>query len=147
MYDRPCGPFQSLACAVGHPIQTLPSVRGSDARCAGIETPAGVIRVIQVSSNSVEPSESVNARYLLAKAHERSSCFDETKELWPKMPFVVERFAFAGRAEGLAGTGAGPGFAVIWPTGESQGVRPDPDTGEEVALGVSGDIIGPNIGN
>ena len=113
MYDLPCGPFQSRACAVGHPIKTLPSVRGSDARSADIDRPAGVARVIQVRLNKVEPSESVNGRNLFAKTNDRSSCFDETKELWPKMPFVVERFAFAGRAEGLAGTGARPDFAVV----------------------------------
>jgi hypothetical protein len=103
--------------------------------------------VIQVSSNSVEPSESVNARYLLAKANDRSSCFDETKELWPKMPLVVERFTFACRAEWLAGAGASPDFAVVFPSGESQGIGPDPDAGEEVALSVSREIVGPNIDN
>jgi hypothetical protein len=107
---------------VGHPIKTLPSVRGSEARSAEIDSPAGVTRVIQVRLNKVEPSESVNGCNLFAKANERSSCFDEWKPLWPKMPFVVERFAFAGRAEWLAGAGAGPDFSVIGPSGEAQGV-------------------------
>jgi len=114
---------------------------GSDARSAGIENPIGVIRVLQVRSNNVEPSESVNARYLLAKANERSSCFDESKELWPKMPFVVERFAFAGRAEGLAWAGAGPDFAAVGPSGESQCIAPDGDSSEPVALSESFDIF------
>jgi len=103
--------------------------------------------LIQVRLNKVEPSESVNGRNLLAKANERSSCFDETKELWPKMPFVVERFAFAGRAEGLAWAGTRPDFPVVWPPGKAQSVRPDPDAGEEVALGVSSQVVGPNIDN
>ena len=132
---------------MGHPIKTLPSVRGSEARSAEIDRPAGVIRVIQVRLNNVEPSESVNGRNLLAKANERSSCFDETKELWPKMPFVVERLAFAGRAEGLAGAGTRPDFPVIWPPGEAQGIRPDPDAGDEMALGVSSQVVGLNIDN
>jgi hypothetical protein len=122
-------------------------VRRSDARSAQIDRPAGVTRTIQVRLNKVEPSESVNGRNLLAKANERSSCFDETKELWPKMPFVVERFAFAGRAERLARAGAGPDFPVVWPPGEAQGVRPDPDAGEEMALGVSSQVVGLNIDN
>jgi hypothetical protein len=88
---------------VGHPIQTLSPLGRSDARSAEIDSPAGVTRVIQVSVNSVEPSESVNRRNLLAKAYERSSFADEKKPDWPKMPFVVERFSFAGGAEGLAG--------------------------------------------
>jgi hypothetical protein len=132
---------------VGHPIKTLPSVRGSEARSADIDRPAGVIRVIQVRLNSVEPSESVNGRNLFPKANDRSSCLDEAKELWPKMPFVVERFAFAGRAEGLAGARPGPDFAVVGPSCETQGVTPDSDSSEEVALGVSSEIIGPNIDN
>jgi hypothetical protein len=122
-------------------------VRGSDARSAQIDRPAGVSRVIQVRLNKVEPSESVNGRNLLAKANERSSCLDEPKELWPKMPFVVERFAFAGRAEGLAGARAGPDFPVIWPPGESECVTPDSDASEEMALDISSEVVGPNIDN
>ncbi len=137
----------SVDRGVGHPINTLSSVGGSEARSAEIDRPAGVARVIQVRLNKVEPSESVNGRNLLAKAYDRSSCFDETKEVWPKVPFIVERFAFAGRTEGLAGTASGPDFAVVWPSGEPQGIGPDPDSGEEVALVVSGEVAGSNIGN
>ena len=132
---------------MGHPIKTVPSVRGSEARSADIDRPAGVARVIQVRLNKVEPSESVNGRNLLPKANDRSSCFDEWKPLWPKMPFVVERFAFAGRTEGLAGAGACPDFAVVGPSGETEGVGPDTDSGEEVALSVFGEVICSNIGN
>ncbi|HYV62398.1 MAG TPA: hypothetical protein VE958_06975 [Bryobacteraceae bacterium] len=84
---------------------------------------------------------------MLAKANDRSSCFDETKELWPKMPFVVERRAFSGRAEWLAGTAARPDFAVVGPAGEPERVGPDSDAGEEVTLGISSQLIGSNIGN
>src|ERR1017187_428700 len=137
----------SAAFGVGHPINTLSSVRGSEARSAEIVRPAGVIRVIQVRLNKVEPSESVNGSNLFAKANERSSCFDEWKPDWPKMPFVVERFAFTGRTEGLAGARTGPDFPVVWPSCEPQGVAPDSDSSEEVALGVSSEIIWSNFGN
>jgi hypothetical protein len=63
------------------------------------------------------------------------------------MPFVVERFAFAGRTEGLAGAGTRPDFPVVWPSGEAQGVGPDPDAGEEMALGVAVKVVGSNIDN
>ena len=53
-------PFISDDFGVGHPIKTLPSVRGSDARSAEIDRPAGVTRVIQVRLNKVEPRESVD---------------------------------------------------------------------------------------
>jgi hypothetical protein len=120
---------------------------GSEARSAQIDRPCGVTRTVQVRLNKVEPSESVNGRNLLAKANERSSCFDQSKELWPKMPFIVERLAFACRAEGLAGAGTGPDFAVVGPSGEPEGIGPDPDSGEEMALRVSSEVIGGNIGN
>ena len=95
------GVDQASACD-GAPVIPLPDVGRAEARSAQIDRPAGVTRVIQVRLNKVEPSESVNGRNLLANAYDRSSCFDESKEFWPKMPFVVERFAFAGRAEWLA---------------------------------------------
>jgi hypothetical protein len=63
------------------------------------------------------------------------------------MPFVVERFPFTGRAEGLAGAGACPDFAVVGPSGETQGMAPDADSGEKVALAESSEIIGLNIDN
>jgi len=87
-----CGP----AFGVGHPEKPLPPVRGSEARSAQIDAPAGVIRVTQVRLNKVEPSKSVCRRNLFAKANERSSCLDESKEFWPKMPLIVERFFLAG---------------------------------------------------
>jgi hypothetical protein len=140
-------PPGSWAFGVGHPIKTLPSVWGSEARSAEIDRPAGVTRTVQVRLNKVEPSESVNGRNLLAKANDRSSCFDESKEFWPKMPFVVERFAFTGRAEWLAGAASGPDFSVVCPPSEPERVRPDSNAGEEMALRVSGEFVGSNIGN
>lgn len=32
--------------------------------------------------------------------------------------------------------------SLVWPSGEAQGVGPDPGAGEEVALGVSGEVLG-----
>jgi hypothetical protein len=122
-------------------------MRRPDARSAEIDRPAGVTRTVQVRLNKVEPRQSVNGRNLLAKANDRSSCFDETKELWPKMPFVVERFTFAGRAEGLAGTASGPDFSVVWPASKPERIGPDPDAGEEMALSISVELVGSNIGN
>jgi hypothetical protein len=53
----------------------------------------------------------------------------------------------SGRAEGLAGAGAGPDFAVVGPSGESEGVAPDSDASEEVALPEASEVIGSNIEN
>src|ERR1035438_4712518 len=115
----------------------------SEARSAEIDRPAGVTRIIQVRLNKVEPSESVNRRDLFAKAYDRSSCFDEPKELWPKMPFVVERFAFAGRAEGLAGARPRPDFAVS-PSRKIEGVVPYCNSAEEMRSFESFEVFWPN---
>lgn len=50
--------------------------------------------------------------------------------------------AFAGGAERLARTGAGPNRSIVRPSGAAQGVGPDPDAGEEVALGVLVELVG-----
>jgi hypothetical protein len=142
VFGPPLGAF-----GVGHEIHSLPDVRSADARSAGIETPAGVSLVIQVRSYKVEPREAVKARYLFAKDCDRSSCFDESKPSWPKVPRIVERFAFAGRAEGLTGAGASPDFAVVGPSGEPECVTPNSNTAEEMALGVASQIVGLNIEN
>jgi hypothetical protein len=97
--------------------------------------------------NKVEPSVSVLARNLLAKDHARMSLGDESSEGGPKMSMVVEPFATAGRRERLAGTTPCPDFLAVRPSGEAQGVAPDPDAGEEVALGESGKVGWSNIDN
>jgi hypothetical protein len=56
------------------------------------------------------------------------------------MPFPLAR-----GAEGLAGARACPNRSVIGPAGESQGVGPSADAGEEVALSVSIEILGRQV--
>jgi hypothetical protein len=47
------------ALGVGHKVQSLPDVRSTEARSAGIDRPDGVTRSFQVRRNKVEPSERV----------------------------------------------------------------------------------------
>ena len=54
-------------------------------------------------------------------------------------------FALAGGAEGLAGTRACPNRSVIGPSGEPQGVAPDADSGEEMALGKGAEFCGVDL--
>jgi hypothetical protein len=82
----------------------------------------------------VEPSERVLARNLLAKDDARAALADETEEGGPEVAFVLETTASAGVAEWLAGAGSGPDWAIVGPAGAAQGVAPDSDAGEEVAL-------------
>jgi hypothetical protein len=52
------------------------------------------------------------------------------------VPLVSKPRAFACRAERLAWAGAGPNRLSVWNAGTSQGMRPDADSCEEVALRV-----------
>ena len=61
------------------------------------------------------------------------------------MPLVSKPFSFACRGERLAWAGSSPDLGVVADAGEAQGVRPDPDAGEEVALGISSKFIWPDI--
>lgn len=56
------------------------------------------------------------------------------------MPLVSDPASFARRAERLAWAGAGPDRPVIRPSGEAEGVGPDPDPSEEIALGEAGEV-------
>ena len=127
--------------------EALADVRGADARSAQICRPDGVARCFQVSVYSVEPAKAVLARNLLSKDDWRAALCDEAVELRPEVPVVVETFALSGGAEGLAGAGAGPDGPVVGPSGETEGVGPDADTGEEVALGVAVEVRSSHVPN
>jgi hypothetical protein len=61
------------------------------------------------------------------------------------VPLVSKPFSFACRAERLAGATAGPNGSIIRPSGAAQGVAPDPNACEEVALGIPGKFRGFDI--
>lgn len=137
-------PDVSCACGVvqpfSNPPEPLSDVRRPDARSAEINRPAGVARSFQVSVYKVEPTEAVLARNLLAKDDWRAALANEVEEGRPEVPLVSKPCAFACRAERLARATAGPDGAVIGPTGAAQGVGPDANAGEEVALSKPGKV-------
>lgn len=120
-------------------------MRRPEARSAQIDRPDGVIRSFQVRVNSVEPSKSVLGRNLFAKHNDRADGLDEPEELGPEVTVVRGARSFPGRAEGLAGAGAGPNRSSVVPTCASQGVAPDTDPGEEMALDVSPEVVRINV--
>jgi hypothetical protein len=65
---------------------------------------------------------------------------DEAEEVWPEIPRVGVSPAFACGGVGLAGAGAGPDLAVLWPVGETERERPAADSGKEVDMGKIFDI-------
>mgnify|MGYP003341845860 FL=1 len=130
---EPCS-LALCATGVGHEVQSLSDVRRADARSAEIKSPEGVTRCFHVRLNKVEPTEAVLARNLLSKDCWRAALANEVKPRWPEVPLIINPCSFACRAERLARTGSGPDGAVIGPSGSTQGVGPDADPCEEVAL-------------
>lgn len=112
----------------------------ADARSAEIRRPDGVIRLFQVSRNTIEPSKSIRARNLLTKDDVREALADELEPRRPKMARIVGAIFLPGVAERLAGTGACPDWPFVWPSGEPQGVGPSADAGEEMALDEAGEV-------
>jgi hypothetical protein len=72
---------------------------------------------------------------------------DEPMKLGPEVTLVSKSGTFAGGAEGLAGARAGPDGAVVGPSCETEGVGPNADTGEEVALGVALEVARSHVPN
>jgi hypothetical protein len=95
----------------------------------------------------VDPSVCVLARNLLSKDFCRTALADEVIEGWPQVPLVSKPSAFACRAERLARTGTGPNRSIVRPAGASKRIRPDADSGKEMALGVSAQVVWSNILN
>jgi hypothetical protein len=83
----------------------------------------------------VEPRLCVLACNLLTNDDWRATLFDEPIPARPEVPLISKPAAFACRAERLARAGTGPDGPVVGPPGAPEGVGPDADTGEEVALG------------
>jgi hypothetical protein len=132
---------------VGHEVKPVPDVRSAEARSAGIDRPDGVIRCFQVSANKVEPSKSVRACNLLAKDNVRSALANEPRPVRPEMALITESSRAPRCTEGLAGAGAGPDSPLVGPSCEPEGVGPDPDPGEEVALDEASQVVSLNIDN
>lgn len=109
-------------------------MRGTEARSAKIECPAGVVLRFQVSLYMVEPTEAAFARNLLTKDNARSALGDEPMEGRPEVPLVSKPCSLACAAERLARAGPGPDRPVVWPPRLPERIGPDPDPGEEVAL-------------
>jgi hypothetical protein len=122
----------SALVGVGHPEKALADVRAAEARSRKIDRPDGVTDSFHVTVYKIEPC--ARARNLFTKHCCRAALVDETEPVRPQMAGVAKTAAGSGEAEGLARTRAGPDRAIVFPAGAAQGVRPNADTGEEVAL-------------
>ena len=106
-----------------------------------IDAPAGVVFSRQISAHSVEPTVASLSRNLFSHDDRGPDGADESKEVGPQMPWVVDTAAFARDRERLAGARTRPEGPVVGPSGEAAGESPPADPGEEVALGEVSQVI------
>jgi len=142
-------PVVSFTTGVGQPNkpEALSDVRRADARSAQICSPEGVARGFHVSVYKVEPAEAILACNLFAKDDWRAALADEMVPVRPEVPLVIKPASCTCRAERLARAASCPNRTVVGPACGSQGVGPDPDACEEVALGELSQFIRSNIDN
>ncbi len=131
--------------AIGHPEQALADVRRARARSAKIGGPDGISSAFQVSAYSGEPFKAIASRDLLSKDRCRAALGDEAVKSGPEVSFVGMALPLSCARKRLTGTGAGPDGTA--PSGEGEGEGPAADAGEEVALVVAKEVVGPNIDN
>lgn len=142
--------FQSRDVGVVHPtgsdpVKTVADMRRTDARRRERDRPEGVTQGFHVSVYKVDPRIRVLARNLFSKDDCRRALADEVIEGWPQMPLVSKPASFACRAERLARAGSRPYLPVVRPAGTAQGIRPNSDAGEEMALCESAQFVRFNI--
>lgn len=125
---------------LGHKIETLSFVRGSDAARTKNRLPNGVSRPFQVNLYEVEPAKLNSRIRLLAKDCWRLALCDESRPIWPEVTSTIKPLAFACRRVVRAGAGPCPHRPAIWPSGEAEGIGPDSDAGEEMALSESNKV-------
>ena len=125
---------------VGHPVQSVADVRSTDARRRERDGPEGVVQGFQVNLYKVEPSICVFACNLLSNDRCRLALLDEVVKGGPEMPLIIKPAAFTCRAERLARATSRPNGLIVGPSGLSQGVTPDANSGKEMALGVTNQL-------
>lgn len=136
-----------LAVGVGHPVEPVSDVRGTDARRRERDRPEGVTQGFQVSVYKVDPRACVFARNLLSKDCCRAALFDEMVEVWPEVPLVIKPNSFACLAERLARATSGPYRSRVLPASHSESVGPNSDPGKEVTLDEPFDVERVNVLN
>jgi hypothetical protein len=138
-------PVPSFARIVGHKPITISEMVRVRARGLQWDCPHGVTQGFQVTSHEMDPVR--RARNLFSKHDWRLSLGDKAAEFRPEMAFVFEPFLLARNRERLTGATTCPNRSIIGPTGSPEGEAPASDSGEEMALGKSGEVARSNISN
>jgi len=153
---------RSATVGLGHEVQSFPDVRRAEIAGSQTMCSEGVALRFQVVLNKVEPHFSVSPASLACSLSARSpddlggrdllpeddggaAFADEGEPSWPEVPLVGGPPSPSRVGIGLAGAGAGPAPEVVGDSGEAEGVGPDPDSGEPMALGEPPDVAGTDV--
>jgi hypothetical protein len=109
------------------------------------DRPAGVADAFQISEHSVEPILANRCRNLFSHHDSGPAGTDESERFGPEVPFVRGALLFSGDGERLARGASAPEGSVVRPAGETGGVGPSAEAGEEVALRVAVEVFGSYI--
>jgi hypothetical protein len=124
----------------------MPELRRGHASSWKRDRPDGVIHGFQVILYKVDPFVGESAtRSLLSKNDWRAALLDEPMPGRPEVPLVSKPAAFACLGERLAWAGASPDGTFVGPPGLPESEGPEPDAGEEMALGVAAEVIGTDV--
>jgi len=87
----------SVACGVGHrdPIDAVSSVRRVDGASRYVRMFGPIAFAFQISADSVEPIVASLSCNLLTHDCGGATLSDETKEVWPQMPLIVNAGSLA----------------------------------------------------
>ena len=132
---------------VGHPPQSLPDVRRTDARSAQIGGPAGISHCFQVKANSGEPLPSKFRRNLFSKDCWRFALGDECVKSGPEVSAVGMASLLSRARKRLTRAASCPDGSLVVPSCESEGIAPSADSGEKMVLVVSSKVVCTNIDN
>jgi hypothetical protein len=81
---------------------------------------------------------------LLTNDKLRAALRDEAEELRPQVPLILHAEVLPRAGEWLTGAASGPALEVLRPR-EPEGVCPSADSGKEMALGITLEIIWPHL--
>lgn len=132
---------------MGQNPKAVAPVRGVDGTSWDNDRPAGVVDAFQVIQHSVEPCLANRCRNLLSQERSGPAGADEPEKVGPQVPIVILAFSLASDRERLAGRASRPEFSIVGLPSKSGCEGPPADAGEEMALPVSGEVGGLNIGN
>ena len=92
--------------------------------CAQYRRPNGVTFSFQVCLYSIEPPKPNRSLNLLPNQDDRATLADEIEEHGPKVAFIGSATLLTASAPRLAGQGSAPDGLTVWPSSETQGLRP-----------------------